>query len=129
MIRQGESIRVFPLSNWTELDIWRYIQAEAIPIVPLYFAKPRPVVQRDGMLMLAEDERLELLPGEQVQTLNVRFRTLGCFPLTAAIRSDATTLDAIIEEVQSATVSERNGRAIDKDQAASMEKKKREGYF
>lgn len=129
MIRQGESIRVFPLSNWTELDIWRYIQAEDIPIVPLYFAKPRPVVQRDGMLMLAEDERLELLPGEQVQTKTVRFRTLGCFPLTAAIQSTATTLDEIIEEVQSTTVSERNGRAIDKDQAASMEKKKREGYF
>jgi sulfate adenylyltransferase subunit 2 len=129
MIHQGESIRVFPLSNWTELDIWRYIQAESIPIVPLYFAKPRPVVQRDGMLMLAEDERLERLPGEQVQTKNVRFRTLGCFPLTAAIQSDATTLDDIIKEVETATVSERNGRAIDKDQAASMEKKKREGYF
>lgn len=129
MIRQGESIRVFPLSNWTELDIWRYIQAEDIPIVPLYFAKPRPVVQRDGMLILAEDERLELLPDEQVQTRHVRFRTLGCFPLTAGIESDATTLDDIIHEVETATVSERNGRAIDKDQAASMEKKKREGYF
>ncbi len=129
MIRQGESIRVFPLSNWTELDIWRYIQAEDIPIVPLYFAKPRPVVQRDGMMMLAEDERLDLLPGEQVQTKDVRFRTLGCFPLTAAIQSHATSLDEIIDEVQSATVSERNGRAIDKDQSASMEKKKREGYF
>lgn len=129
MIRQGESIRVFPLSNWTELDIWRYIQAEDIPIVPLYFAKPRPVVQRDGMLMLAEDERLELLPGEQVQTLSVRFRTLGCFPLTAAIESNATSLDDIIAEVETATVSERNGRTIDKDQVASMEMKKREGYF
>ncbi|GAB5510775.1 MAG: sulfate adenylyltransferase subunit CysD [Hyphomicrobiales bacterium] len=129
MIAPGESIRVFPLSNWTELDIWRYIQAESIPIVPLYFAKPRPVVQRDGMMMLAEDKRLELLPGEQVQTKNVRFRTLGCFPLTAAIQSDASTLDDIIHEVETATVSERNGRAIDKDQAASMEKKKREGYF
>lgn len=129
MIAQGESIRVFPLSNWTELDIWRYIQAEDIPIVPLYFAKPRPVVQRDGMMMLAEDERLELLPGEQVQTKTIRFRTLGCFPLTAAIQSDATTLDDIIHEVETATVSERNGRAIDKDQAGSMEKKKREGYF
>lgn len=129
MIRQGESIRVFPLSNWTELDIWRYIQAEDIPIVPLYFAEPRPVVQRDGMLMLAEDERLELLPGEQVQTLSVRFRTLGCFPLTAAIESNATSLDDIIAEVETATVSERNGRTIDKDQVASMEKKKREGYF
>lgn len=129
MIRQGESIRVFPLSNWTELDIWRYIQAEDIPIVPLYFAKPRPVVVREGMMMLAEDERLELLPGEQVQTRNVRFRTLGCFPLTAAIQSDATTLDDIIHEVETATVSERSGRAIDRDQAASMEKKKREGYF
>lgn len=129
MIAPGESIRVFPLSNWTELDIWRYIQAENIPIVPLYFAKPRPVVQRDGMMMLAEDKRLELLPGEQVQTKKVRFRTLGCFPLTAAIQSDASTLDDIIHEVETATVSERNGRAIDKDQAASMEKKKREGYF
>lgn len=129
MIGPGESIRVFPLSNWTELDIWRYIQAENIPIVPLYFAKPRPVVQRDGVMMLAEDVRLELLPGEQVQTKNVRFRTLGCFPLTAAIQSDASTLDDIIHEVETATVSERNGRAIDKDQAASMEKKKREGYF
>lgn len=129
MIRQGESIRVFPLSNWTELDIWRYIQAEDIPIVPLYFAEPRPVVQRDGMMMLAEDERLELLPGEQVQTKNVRFRTLGCFPLTAAIESNATSLDDIIAEVETATVSERNGRTIDKDQVASMEKKKREGYF
>lgn len=129
MIRQGESIRVFPLSNWTELDIWRYIQAEDIPIVPLYFAKPRPVVVRNDMMMLAEDERLELLPGEQVQTRTVRFRTLGCFPLTAAIQSDATTLDDIIHEVETATVSERNGRAIDRDKAASMEKKKREGYF
>lgn len=129
MIRQGESIRVFPLSNWTELDIWRYIKAEDIQIVPLYFAKPRPVVQRDGMLILAEDERLHLLPEEQVQTKMVRFRTLGCFPLTAGIESEATTLDDIIHEVETATVSERNGRAIDKDQAASMEKKKREGYF
>lgn len=129
MIRKGESIRAFPLSNWTELDIWRYIQAENIPIVPLYFAKTRPVVERDGMLVLAEDERLTLLPGERVQNISVRFRTLGCFPLTGAIRSTAATLDDIIAELETATISERHGRAIDRDQAGSMEKKKREGYF
>lgn len=129
MIRQGESVRAFPLSNWTEVDIWRYIQAEAIPIVPLYFAAERPVVERHGMIMLAEDSRLELLPGEVVQNRSVRFRTLGCFPLTGAIRSDATTFDEIIAELETATVSERQGRAIDRDEAGSMEKKKREGYF
>ncbi len=129
MIQNGESIRAFPLSNWTELDIWRYIQIENIPVVPLYFAKPRPIVRRDGMIILAEDARIELQPNEQVETANVRFRTLGCFPLTAAIRSEATSLDEIIAELQSATVSERNGRMIDHDQSGSMEKKKREGYF
>ena len=129
MIRQGESVRAFPLSNWTEVDIWRYIQAEDIPIVPLYFAQKRPYVERDGMMVLAEDPRLELLPGETKQEGVIRFRTLGCFPLTGAIRSTATTLDDIIAELETATVSERQGRAIDRDQSGSMEKKKREGYF
>lgn len=129
MIRNGESVRAFPLSNWTEVDIWRYIQAESIPIVPLYFAARRPVVERDGMLVLAEDPRLQLQPDETVRDEMVRFRTLGCFPLTGAIRSHATTLDAIIDELEIATVSERQGRAIDRDQSGSMEKKKREGYF
>jgi sulfate adenylyltransferase subunit 2 len=129
LIRKGESVRAFPLSNWTEVDIWRYIQAENIPIVPLYFAARRPIVERDGMMILAEDERLELLPGETKREELVRFRTLGCFPLTGAIRSEATTLDEIIAELETATVSERQGRAIDRDQAGSMEKKKREGYF
>lgn len=129
MIRKGESVRAFPLSNWTEVDIWRYIQAESIPIVPLYFAARRPVVERDGMLVLAEDPRLKLQPDETVRDEMVRFRTLGCFPLTGAIRSHATTLDAIIDELEIATVSERQGRAIDRDQSGSMEKKKREGYF
>lgn len=129
MIHKGESIRAFPLSNWTELDIWRYIKAEHIPIVPLYFSAKRPVVKRDGMLILAKDERLPLEPDEKVEEMSVRFRTLGCFPLTGAIRSEATTLDDIIEELETSTVSERNGRAIDHDEAGSMEKKKREGYF
>lgn len=129
MIRKGESVRAFPLSNWTEVDIWRYIQVEDIPIVPLYFAAPRPVVERDGMLILAADKRLELQPGEVKRVETIRFRTLGCFPLTGAIRSTATTLDAIISELETATVSERQGRAIDRDEAGSMEKKKREGYF
>jgi sulfate adenylyltransferase subunit 2 len=129
MIRQGESVRAFPLSNWTEVDIWRYIQAEDIPIVPLYFAEKRSYVERDGMMILAEDPRLELLPGEVKQEGVIRFRTLGCFPLTGAIRSQATTLDDIITELETATVSERQGRAIDRDQSGSMEKKKREGYF
>ncbi|MBX9459254.1 MAG: sulfate adenylyltransferase subunit CysD [Rhizobium sp.] len=128
-IRQGESVRAFPLSNWTEVDIWRYIQAENIPIVPLYFSAERPVVERDGMMILAEDQRLELLPGEVKRQETIRFRTLGCFPLTGAIRSTASTLDEIIDELETATVSERQGRAIDRDQAGSMEKKKREGYF
>jgi sulfate adenylyltransferase subunit 2 len=129
MIRQGESVRAFPLSNWTEVDIWKYIQAEDIPLVPLYYAKERPFVERDGMMILAEDPRLELLPGEVVQHGMIRFRTLGDFPLTGAIRSQATTLDEVIAELSIATVSERQGRAIDRDQSGSMEKKKREGYF
>ena len=129
MVNRGESVRAFPLSNWTEVDIWRYIQAENIPIVPLYFAAKRPFVERDGMMILAEDPRLELLPGEVKQEGVIRFRTLGCFPLTGAIRSTATTLDDIITELETATVSERQGRAIDRDQSGSMEKKKREGYF
>lgn len=128
-IHDGESVRIFPLSNWTEIDIWRYIRAECIPIVPLYFAKKRPVVTRDGMLILAEDKRLPLLPEVRPQYEKVRFRTLGCFPLTGAIRSDAATLDDIIMELETATFSERQGRAIDRDQSGSMEKKKREGYF
>jgi len=129
MINKGESVRAFPLSNWTEADIWRYIRAENIPIVDLYFAKKRPVVERDGMLILASDKRLMLAPDEKLQELWVRFRTLGCFPLSGAIRSRAQNLDEIISEIQTATVSERQGRAIDRDQSGSMEMKKREGYF
>ena len=129
MIRKGESVRAFPLSNWTEVDIWRYIQAENIPLTPLYYARPRKFVERDGMMIWAEDPRFEALPGEQIQEDYIRFRTLGCWPLTGAIRSRATTLDDVIAELEIATVSERQGRAIDKDQAGSMEKKKREGYF
>jgi sulfate adenylyltransferase subunit 2 len=129
MIKQGESVRAFPLSNWTEVDIWRYIQAEDIPLVPLYYAKKRPFVERDGMMILAEDPRLELLPGEVRQEGMIRFRTLGDFPLTGAIRSEATSLEEVIAELEIATVSERQGRAIDRDQSGSMEKKKREGYF
>ncbi|EJL56325.1 sulfate adenylyltransferase, small subunit [Rhizobium sp. CF122] len=128
-IRKGESVRAFPLSNWTEVDIWRYIQAEDIPLVPLYYAKKRPYVERDGMMILAEDPRLELLPGEVRQEGMIRFRTLGDFPLTGAIPSKATTLEDVIAELEIATVSERQGRAIDRDQSGSMEKKKREGYF
>ncbi len=129
MIRRGESVRAFPLSNWTEVDIWRYIQAEDIPLVPLYYAAKRKFVDRDGMLVWAEDPRFEPLPGEQIQEDNIRFRTLGCWPLTGAIRSQARTLDEVIAELEIATVSERQGRAIDRDQSGSMEKKKREGYF
>jgi sulfate adenylyltransferase subunit 2 len=128
-IKPGESMRVFPLSNWTELDIWEYISAENVPVVPLYFAKKRPVVERDGTLIMVDDERLPLLPGEAPRMMRVRFRTLGCYPLTGAIRSDADTLDAIIAEMRASTRSERQGRVIDHDEAASMEKKKREGYF
>jgi sulfate adenylyltransferase subunit 2 len=128
-VRQGESIRVFPLSNWTELDVWQYIYLEQIPIVPLYFAKVRPVVERDGMLILVDDERIELRPGEKVQNLEVRFRTLGCYPLTAAVRSGAASLPEIIQEMLLTRTSERQGRLIDFDQAGSMERKKQEGYF
>jgi sulfate adenylyltransferase subunit 2 len=126
---QGESLRVFPLSNWTELDVWQYIHQEGIPIVPLYFAAPRPVVERDGGLIMVDDERMPLEPGEQPQLRQVRFRTLGCYPLTGAIESSAATLPAIIEEMLVATTSERQGRVIDRDSSASMEKKKQEGYF
>ena len=128
-IKPGESMRVFPLSNWTELDVWEYIRAEKVPVVPLYFAKKRPVVERGGTLIMVDDERLPLLPGEAPRVMRVRFRTLGCYPLTGAIRSDADTLDAIIAEMRASTRSERQGRVIDHDEAASMEKKKREGYF
>jgi sulfate adenylyltransferase subunit 2 len=128
-MRKGESIRVFPLSNWTELDIWQYIYAENIPIVPLYFAAERPVVVRDGQLIMVDDDRMPMQPGETPQMRRVRFRTLGCYPLTGAIESDATTLPAIIQEMLLTRVSERQGRVIDSDQSASMEKKKVEGYF
>jgi sulfate adenylyltransferase subunit 2 len=128
-IGPGESIRAFPLSNWTELDIWEYIKLEGIPVVPLYFAKVRPVVRRSGTLVMVDDQRLPLEPGEAVQRLKVRFRTLGCYPLTGAIESDAETLDDVISEVRSSKVSERQGRLIDGDSQASMERKKREGYF
>jgi len=128
-IKKGESIRVFPLSNWTELDIWRYIQLESIPIVPLYFAKKRLVVERDGMLILVDDDRMKLKPGEKVVEKMVRFRTLGCYPLTGAIESDATTIDEIVREMLLVNTSERQGRVIDFDGKASMEDKKREGYF
>ncbi len=128
-IREGESMRVFPLSNWTELDVWEYVRAEGIPVVPLYFAKERPVVERGGTLIMVDDDRFPLEPGEKVEMKRVRFRTLGCYPLTGAIESDADTLDAIIDEMRAATTSERQGRLIDSDESASMEKKKREGYF
>ena len=128
-IRNGESIRVFPLSNWTELDIWRYIQLESIPIVPLYFAKERFVIERDGMIILADDERIKLKPGEEVIKKKIRFRTLGCYPLTGAIESNATTIDEIVREMLLTTTSERQGRIIDFDGKASMEEKKIEGYF
>jgi sulfate adenylyltransferase subunit 2 len=128
-IAPGESIRVFPLSNWTELDIWDYIACEAIPVVPLYFAAERPVVNRAGSLIMVDDERLPLRPGEKPQLRRVRFRTLGCYPLTGAIESDAATLDDILAEMRAARSSERQGRLIDSDESASMEKKKREGYF
>ena len=126
---KGESIRVFPLSNWTELDVWQYIYLEKIPIVPLYFAKERPVVERNGTLIMVDDERMPLLPREKPQMKKVRFRTLGCYPLTGAIESDADTLPAIIQEMLLTKSSERQGRVIDHDASASMEKKKQEGYF
>jgi len=127
--RPGESIRVFPLSNWTELDVWQYIHLNRIPIVPLYLAAERPVVERDGMLIMVDDARLPLRPGEQPQLRKIRFRTLGCYPLTGAIESDADTLPAIIEEMLASRNSERQGRVIDHDASASMERKKQEGYF
>ena len=128
-VHKGESIRVFPLSNWTELDVWQYILAEDIPVVPLYFAKERPVVARDGTLIMVDDERMPLKPGEKPQMRRVRFRTLGCYPLTGAIESDAANVGDIVRETMTATLSERQGRVIDHDQAGSMEKKKKEGYF
>jgi len=126
---KGESLRVFPISNWTELDIWQYIHLESIPIVPLYFAAPRPVVERDGGLIMVDDERMRLRPGEVPMIRKVRFRTLGCYPLSGAVESEADTLPAVIQEMLLTTTSERQGRVIDHDQAASMEKKKQEGYF
>lgn len=126
---QGESIRVFPISNWTELDIWQYIHLEKIPIVPLYYSQKRPVVERDGALIMVDDDRMPLKEGETPMMKNVRFRTLGCYPLTGAIESEATTLPEIIQEMLLTKTSERQGRMIDHDQSASMEKKKQEGYF
>ncbi len=128
-VNPGESVRVFPLSNWTELDVWQYIRLENIPIVPLYYAKKRPVVERDGMWVMVDDERLPLADGEVPQERMVRFRTLGCYPLTGAIESEADTVEKIVEEMMTTRLSERSTRAIDKDSDASMEQKKREGYF
>jgi sulfate adenylyltransferase subunit 2 len=128
-IRQGETIRIFPLSNWTETDIWRYIAEEKIPVVPLYFAAPRPVVRRSGQWIVVDDDRFPLSPGESPETRIVRFRTLGCYPLSAAIESEAATIGEIVREIQITRTSERKGRLIDHDQVASMERKKREGYF
>jgi sulfate adenylyltransferase subunit 2 len=128
-IGPGEGIRVFPLSNWTELDVWRYVERESIPVVPLYFAAPRPVVDRDGALIMVDDDRMRLEPGERPRVEWVRFRTLGCYPLTGAVRSTATTLPEVIAEMAAATTSERAGRVIDHDQSGSMERKKAEGYF
>lgn len=126
---KGESVRVFPISNWTELDIWQYIHLEGIEIVPLYFSAPRPTVERDGLIIMVDDDRFPLKDGETPQMRSVRFRTLGCYPLTGAVESEATTLPEVIQEMLLTTTSERQGRAIDHDQAASMEKKKQEGYF
>ncbi|MFT4954531.1 MAG: sulfate adenylyltransferase subunit 2 [Brevundimonas sp.] len=128
-MNKGESIRVFPISNWTELDVWQYIMREDIPIVPLYFAAERPVVERDGILIMVDDDRMPLRPGETPEMAKVRFRTLGCYPLTGAVRSEASTLAEVVQEMLLTTTSERQGRAIDHDQSASMEKKKQEGYF
>ena len=128
-MRPGETIRVFPLSNWTELDIWQYLHVEKIPIVPLYFAKERPVVIRNGQLIMVDDNRIPIEPGEKPQMRMIRFRTLGCYPLTAAIDSPATTMEEIIAETFNTVSSERQGRLIDSDQPGSMEKKKQEGYF
>jgi sulfate adenylyltransferase subunit 2 len=128
-VDKGESIRVFPISNWTELDIWQYIHLEQIPIVPLYFAKERPIIHRDGVDIMVDDDRMQLQPGEKIENKMVRFRTLGCYPLTGAVESTATTLPEIIQEMLLTKTSERQGRLIDSDQAGSMEEKKREGYF
>jgi sulfate adenylyltransferase subunit 2 len=128
-LHQGESVRAFPLSNWTEMDVWLYIRREAIPLVPLYFAKPRPIVERDGALIMVDDDRFVFRPGESPQMRTVRFRTLGCYPLTGAVASQADTLDKIIEEMAVSRTSERQGRVIDQDASASMERKKQEGYF
>jgi sulfate adenylyltransferase subunit 2 len=128
-IARGESVRVFPLSNWTEQDVWQYIRQEGIEVVPLYFAAVRPVVNRNGVLIMQDDDRLVLKPGEKIEHKKVRFRTLGCYPLSGAIESDAETLDAIIDEMQHSRSSERQGRLIDRDGAGAMERKKREGYF
>lgn len=128
-IQPGESMRVFPLSNWTELDVWDYIAAENIPVVPLYFAAPRPVIRRNGVWIMVDDERMRLEPGETPEVRSVRFRTLGCYPLSGAIDSEAATLDSVIAEMRASRSSERQGRLIDSDQAGSMEKKKAEGYF
>jgi sulfate adenylyltransferase subunit 2 len=126
---KGESIRVFPLSNWTELDVWNYIEQERIAVVPLYFAAPRPTVERDGLILMVDDERMRLLPGERPVERSIRFRTLGCYPLSGAIKSEALTVADVIAEMRASNASERQGRAIDKDAGAGMEKKKREGYF
>jgi sulfate adenylyltransferase subunit 2 len=128
-INPGESMRVFPLSNWTEVDIWQYIRMENIAVVPLYFAKERPIIEREGTLIMVDDERLSLLPGENPRMEQVRFRTLGCYPLTGAVRSNAATVDEVIAETRASRLSERQGRLIDHDQSGSMELKKREGYF
>jgi sulfate adenylyltransferase subunit 2 len=128
-IHKGESVRVFPLSNWTELDVWQYIRRESIPVVPLYFAKERPVVKRDGALIMVDDDRFTLREGEKIEKRMVRFRTLGCYPLTGAVESTATTLEEIIDEMIQSRSSERQGRVIDQDPSASMERKKQEGYF
>ena len=128
-IKKGESMRVFPISNWTENDVWQYIKREDIDIVPLYFAKERPFVRRDGNIIMVDDDRLKLLPGEKIEHKNIRFRTLGCYPLTGGIESDANTLDEIIEETLSAVSSERTTRVIDSEEVGSMERRKREGYF
>jgi sulfate adenylyltransferase subunit 2 len=128
-VDRGESIRVFPLSNWTELDVWQYVHIEKIPVVPLYFSAVRPTVERDGMILMVDDERLPIAEGEAVQQRRVRFRTLGCYPFTGAIESEATTVPQIIEEMLVARTSERQGRAIDHDESGSMEQKKKEGYF
>ena len=128
-VRNGENIRAFPLSNWTELDVWQYIYLEDIPVVPLYFAKERPVVERDGMLVMVDDDRIPLQPDEKPMMRSVRFRTLGCYPLTGAIESTASTLSEVIQEMLLSRTSERQGRLIDRDEIGSMEKKKQEGYF